>query len=407
MRKLAHSIGYIFIFSVTLFSIHACRKTKMAVAIINLPPPTDTLTRNPYYFIDSTGTPMPGIILASPFDLAITAGVDTPGLLLVMNQDGEILQKKVTPGIAFDFNRWNIGGQVRYSYLVNDPKAFHTLGQYQFAGYAVIADSNLNTLQQVTFTPFGEGVFQMGQGLDVHDFILISDNHYITESCIIKNVDNIPSYVPHAANEPVVAPLIEEVENGNVLWSWDASADTSFYRNSVTGNVFTNTDTAQDYVHLNSMAIDPRDNNLIVSMRSQCQIIKINRQTGAVMWRLGGKNSDFKLTSNEIFLFQHHASLTDNNQTLLLFDDGDAKLRAFSRVDEFQLDEVNKMVDDFKTFNIPEPFTAIMGSVQKMGNEYFIGGGSGNYVLEVNYVTGQKIMELKSSLYSTYRAFKY
>jgi hypothetical protein len=48
-----------------------------------------------------------------------------------------------------------------------------------------------------------------------------------------------------------------------------------------------------------------------------------------------------------------------------------------------------------------------MGSVQKTGNEYFIGGGSGNYILEVNYVTGQKIMELAGSAYATYRAFKY
>jgi hypothetical protein len=205
----------------------------------------------------------------------------------------------------------------------------------------------------------------------------------------------------------VVAPLIEEIRNGQVVWSWDASTDTSFYSNSVAGNLFTQTDTAQDYVHLNSITVDPRDNNLIVSMRNQCQVIKIDRQTGAVIWRLGGKNSDFPLTSKQSFLFQHNATLTDSNQTLMLFDDGDATLRPSSRVDEFILDESNKIVTGFKEFDIPEPFTSIMGNVQKIGNEYFIGGGSANYILDVNYVTGQKIMELKSSVYSTYRAFKY
>ncbi len=28
-------------------------------------------------------------------------------------------------------------------------------------------------------------------------------------------------------------------------------------------------------------------------MRNQNQVIKLNRQTGAIMWRLGGMNSDF------------------------------------------------------------------------------------------------------------------
>ena len=76
-----------------------------------------------------------------------------------------------------------------------------------------------------------------------------------------------------------------------------------------------------------------------------------------------------------------------------------------SRVDEFRLDEVNKKVLDFKSFDIPEPFTQYTGSVQKMGDEYFIGGGTANYILEINYVTGQKIMEFKGNL-ATYRAFK-
>ena len=407
MRKFEQRIA-LFLVSITLLAVISCTKTDHATGVITLTPtPPDSLVQNAYTSIDSTGTPLPGIILAAPFNLATPANVDSPGLLMIMNQDGQVLRKKITAGFAFDFNRWTINGQIRYSYLVNNPGALRILDFNQFEGYAVIADSNLNTLQQVNFTPYGENLFQPGQGLDVHNFILIADNHYITESFIIKTVTNIPSYIPHAATAPVIAPLIEEVENGNIVWSWDASADTSFYGNSVQGNVFTSTDTAQDYIHLNSITIDPRDNNLIISMRNQCQVIKINRQTGAVMWRLGGKNSDFAMTSDQVFLYQHHATLADSNKTLLLFDDGDATLRPSSRIDEFQLDEVNKVVTGFKSFTIPEPFTSIMGSVQKNGNDYFIGGGSANYILEVNNVTGQKIMELKSGLYSTYRAFKY
>ncbi|WP_431212004.1 aryl-sulfate sulfotransferase [Puia sp. P3] len=185
------------------------------------------------------------------------------------------------------------------------------------------------------------------------------------------------------------------------------SADTSFYANSVEGNNFSDGTNAQDYMHMNGMFIDPKDNNLVCSFRNQDQIIKINRQTNSIVWRLGGKNGDFRLFSDQIFLRQHNPSLADNNQTLMIFDNGDATLRPESRVLELQLDEANKKIAAFKSFSIPEPFTAFMGSVQKHGDEYFIGGGTANYMLEVNYVTGQKIKEFTGGQYSSYRAYSY
>jgi arylsulfate sulfotransferase len=200
--------------------------------------------------------------------------------------------------------------------------------------------------------------------------------------------------------------VIEEIKNGNVVWHWDASNDTTFYGSSITDNYFWDSAVAQDYVHMNSMFIDPTDNNIICSMRHQDQVMKINRQTGAVMWRLGGVNSDFPLTSDEQFIYQHHATLVDSNQTLLLFDDGDALLRPYSRICEFHLDYTNKVVTSFKYFDIPEPFTDFTGSVQKIGDDYFIGGGTAAYLLDVNYNTGQKVIEFKGTM-ASYRAYKY
>jgi hypothetical protein len=289
---------------------------------------------------------------------------------------------------------------------VNDPSAFRPPNIYDAGGYVVVADSNLNTLQQINFTPYAPGLFPANQVLDVHDFILVSDNDYITLTYYWKYVNNIPARLNPAPNVSVLTPVIEEVVNGSVVFHWDATNDTSFYASSVEHNDFTDTTMPQDYVHMNSMFIDPRDNNLICSMRDQDQVIKINRTTGAVMWRLGGYNSDFPLSNDQVFLRQHHATLTDNNQTLLLFDDGQATLRPYSRICEFHLDEANKVVTSFKFFNIPEPFTDYTGSVQKIGDDYFIGGGPAGYLLDVNYNTGQKVIEFKSNM-ANYRAFKY
>jgi arylsulfate sulfotransferase len=387
--------------------ISSCTKTGKSVGSLSIDSTTvDTLTQS-VYTLDSTGRPTKGIIVTSPFDLSITSATPGQGLLLIMDQSGRVLQKQATPGSAFGLERWTINGQARYTYIVNDPSAPRGSIVGQNAGYAVIADSNLRELQRVDFVPFGTNLFPVGQPLDAHEFVLISDNHYIGLCYTARVVANVPGYLnPAPGGALVIVPIIEEVDNGAVVWTWDASTDTSFYGNSVEGNIFSNSTSAQDYIHMNSLFIDPRDGNLLCSMRNQDQIIKIDRHTGAIVWRLGGKNSDFPLASDQVFLRQHHATLTDNNQTLLLFDDGEATLRSYSRIVEFHLNETAKTITGSKYFDIPEPFSGIMGSVQKIGDEYFIGGGSANYMLEVNYNTGQKVMEYLGNM-ASYRSFKY
>jgi hypothetical protein len=370
-----------------------------------LPSATDTLTQN-IYTIDSTSSPSLGTILTAPYDSLIPSTAPSTGLLLIMNQSGKVLNKLTTPGSAFCLNRWIINGQIRYTYLVNVPTDLHPVGAGEISGYAIIADSNLNTLQQVNFQPYAAGIFAANQGLDIHDFILISDSDYITLTYWWKYVTNIPARLNPAPNVSVVTPVIEEIKNGNVVWHWDASDDTTFYGSSIIDNNFADSTAAQDYIHMNSMFVDPTDNNLICSMRDQDQIMKINRTTGVVMWRLGGVNSDFALTPDMKFLYQHDATLVDSNQTLMLFDDGDPINRPYSRICEFHLDYVNKVVTSFKYFNIPEPFTDFTGSVQKLGNDYFIGGGTAAYMLDINYNTGEKVAEYKGTM-ASYRSYKY
>ncbi len=367
--------------------------------------PTDTLTQN-IYAVSSIGSSAPAIILSAPFVLSSNPRQDNPGLLLIMDQDGKVLKKKVTDGSAFNLTRWIINGQTRYTYLVNDANAYRPAGAIDYAGYAVVADSNLQEIKRVNFIPNGPGPFPAGMELDVHDFILLSDDHYISMAYYPKNVTNIPAYLNPSPKVQVLAPLIQEVSSGSVIWQWDGSTDTSFYANSVEGNNYTDSVNAQDYTHMNAMYIDPKDSTLICSFRNQDQVIKLNRKTGVIAWKLGGKNSDFPLFSDQEFLRQHNPSLADDGKTLVIFDDGEATLRPESRILEFTLDETKRKVTTFKSFSIPEPFSQVMGSVQKIGEEYFIGGGSANYMLEINYVTGQKIREFIGNQ-ATYRALSY
>jgi len=217
---------------------------------------------------------------------------------------------------------------------------------------------------------------------------------------------NIPASLHPAKNVKVTACLIQEVNNGQVVFQWDGTNYPELYSSSVENNNFSDSVDRLDYMHMNSLCIDSSDNNIIVSFRNLNEIIKINRVTGDIMWRLGGPYSDFPLTSNELFLRQHYVRLIDNDQTLIFVDNGQITLRPYSRILEFQLDQNAKQITSFSAYNIPDLFIEYAGSVKKANGNYFIGGGSANYALQVNYTTNQVYLRL-NQLYSSYRALKY
>ena len=74
-----------------------------------------------------------------------------------------------------------------------------------------------------------------------------------------------------------------------------------------------NSSDAWDYFHINSVDKDG-DGNYLISARDACSVHKINGTTGEIIWRLGGKRSDFELGPNVAFCFQHHARFVSQNE---------------------------------------------------------------------------------------------
>ena len=75
-----------------------------------------------------------------------------------------------------------------------------------------------------------------------------------------------------------------------------------------------------DYFHINSVALG-RDGNFLISARNTHAVYDIDRRTGAVIWRLGGKQSDFEMGRGTTFAWQHDAQWRGPT-TISLFDDG-------------------------------------------------------------------------------------
>lgn len=341
-------------------------------------------------------------ILLAPFQ-----GNGKWGLLWKMDATGKVVFEDKQSTAFLNFQRWDINGVRRYTYLQFDSTVYKIPGVGYIPGYVRVCDQNLNVIETVKLLPYNSRNAQDPDALDGHEFIYLGDGHYITMAYFEKVVTNIPSSLNPVNNCKVIACIIQEVKNNAVVFEWDCTNYPELYDISVEGRIYSDSTLAHDYAHLNSIFVDPNDNNLILSFRNFDQIIKINRSSGNIMWKLGGKQSDFPLTSDKTFLRQHHATLTDGGKTLMFLDNGEDAIRRSSRILEFKLDETAKQVMAFKAYDLPDQiFCQYMGSVQKRGNTYFVGTGTGNRIVEFNWVTDEVLLN-KTLPNSSYRAFKY
>jgi hypothetical protein len=395
----AKTVRYILSITALSLLIYACNKTTPASTPVAIPEMSPVIDNNFYTVTGNDTTSVKGEIL-----LALNSATD--GKLLFLDHSGSLIREKSVGTDVENLQKWTINGQVRYTY-------FHTEGVSTLdgstaseLGYELICDSGLNILDSVKLLSFNNISSIIQDKLDVHEFILLGDNHYICETYYAETPNNIPDSLNPAPGVKVAACIIQEVNNGEVVFQWDGTQYPELYACSVENNNFSDSSGILDYMHMNSICVDSLDNNLIVSFRNLNEIVKLNRQTGQIMWRLGGKFSDFPQTPDELFLRQHYPRLIENGQTLIFVDNGQDSLRAYSRIVEFQLNENSKTINSFEAFTIPDNFIQYAGSVKKEGNNYFIGGGSADYSLEVNYTTSQELLRLNLK-YSSYRSLKY
>lgn len=102
------------------------------------------------------------------------------------------------------------------------------------------------------------------------------------------------------------------------------------------------------------------DGNLLCSYRHLNAILKINRQTGDLMWVLGGKGDQFGLKEEQQFAKQHAVTSLEDGSILIFNND---TYKKDSTIIKIKLDEENKKVLEYKTYDIGEN-SIFMGSAQ-------------------------------------------
>jgi hypothetical protein len=124
-----------------------------------------------------------------------------------------------------------------------------------------------------------------------------------------------------------------------------------------------------DTVHMNALAIAP-DGNILASGRQLDALLKIDRQKGKLLWRLGGNKSDFTFVGDPLngFVHQHDARFLPNGE-VLLFDNGNRRVPERSRVVQYRLDENAKtatMTWEFR--HVPDLDSQLAGSARRLAN---------------------------------------
>lgn len=346
----------------------------------------DSLPENfPDIEIDSINNPTPGLIFLSPFNSWVYT---TKNYLIIVDNYGVPVFYRQFPVQIFDFKK-QPNGILTYYY----PPA---LGFYALDNSYNIVDS---------FST------KNGYGTDLHELIINDNNHSLMLSYDLQHVSMDTVVAGGDPNAMVIGLIVQEQdENKNVVFQW-RSWD-HFQITDATYDIDL-TDSLIDYVHGNAIEVD-NDDNLLISSRHMDEVTKINRQTGDIIWRLGGehcKNNQFTFINDPIGFSHQHDIRKLENGNITVFDNGNLHSPPFSRVAEYQLDEVNKLaflVWEYR--NEPTSYSFAMGDARRLSNHStFIGWGTGTSPA-VSEVKPNGEVALFLTLPDTvlnYRAFKY
>jgi len=239
-----------------------------------------------------------------------------------------------------------------------------------------------------------------GLKADYHDIQLLENGGYILQSYHDEIMD-MSQYIPDGYTNAVVNELvIQEFDiNHNLVFEWYAHNHLNIGDYS-TLNLFLADFT---WMHGNSIEID-LDENLILSNRRSSEAIKIDRNTGNVIWILGGPMSDFTFLNDSFngFSKQHDVRRLQNGN-ILIFDNGTQHTPQISRIVEYELNVENMTADLIWEYSHPEEYVGLsMGSVQRLenGNTLINWGNisnSGAIITEVN-MDKEIVMELHFSM---------
>lgn len=168
-------------------------------------------------------------------------------------------------------------------------------------------------------------------------------------------------------------------QNFNPVWVWNS------FKHLNTNRLGSNHAIPGDWLHGNAVSLSPRDNNLVVSLRTQDWAVKINYANGAgdgrVVWKLGGGGNFQAIATDSQPWFTHqHDVRYVGDATVVVFDNGNSRHAksptANSRGQKWVLDEQNMTATLVVNADLGN-YSNFLGGAQQLpnGNMAFTSGG--------------------------------
>ncbi|MGH2475361.1 MAG: arylsulfotransferase family protein [Candidatus Limnocylindrales bacterium] len=346
------------------------------------PPAIDVLSRS---------TPTPGLVFLAPKRAGAQAGP------LIIDDRGETVWAAPESGTA-------VAADLRVQTYEGEPVLTWWEGQSaegRGAGELVIVDRRYREVARL----------RMDDGLDAdfHEFRLTDEGTAL-----------LLAYAPDPADLSAVGGprrgyefenYVQEVDvaTGDVLLDWRAGdhVPVSDTFSELSEREDGSEDLPLDWFHANSVAPGP-DGTLLVSARNTHTVYAIDRATGELRWRLGGKRSDIAMGvgteflwqhdaqwrgGNRISLFDNHASTTGGGPSRALVLDVDARARTAALVTEVRH---------------PDGLSAgTQGNTQVLPDGgLFVGWGSEGHMTEFS-ATGDVVFDATFAPADSYRAYRF
>jgi hypothetical protein len=216
---------------------------------------------------------------------------------------------------------------------------------------------------------------------DLHEFLITPEDTALLTAYaeVPADLSSVGGAEYGAAWDGVVQEL--DIETGEVLFEWHSldHVDLEEYYVATPADP----DYVYDYFHINSIEVD-HDDNLLISARNTSAVYKVDRGSGEVLWRLGGKKSDFEMGEGTRTYWQHDARRQEDG-TITIFDNGaHPQLHEQSRAIQLRLDEEAMSAALLREYTSPEKILSTsQGNAQLLSNgNVLVGWGSAPFVSE-------------------------
>jgi hypothetical protein len=322
--------------------------------------------------------------------LAPSSGPGQRGVLILDDRGEVVFFHPTTPKTGMNFRAARYRGKPVLTWW--EGKSSSGLGR----GTHVIMDSSYREIARV---PAGDG-----RQSDLHEFVITPHSTALVTSYEVRNADLRPVGGPSSGK--VIGGIVQELAlpSGRVLFEWRSLDHVAIAETHAgfQGHPL-------DYFHVNSIDLT-EDGNLLVSARNTWAVYKVSRRSGAVMWRLGGKRSDFTMGRGTVFAWQHDAR-HHGGDLVTVFDDGAApQVQPQSRVLVIKLDAKGKHATLVRkyTHRPNRLVTQFMGNAQLLPNgNVVVGWGNEPYVTEFDEA-GAIVFDAKLPQGGqNYRAFRF